>query len=151
MLARKAEHWANQFGMAASPPWIKPRKMASEVAGDARVINAPLGTDGGAERFPDRESEPERRFSHRFAFPDGSVLGRAVAEGGNLVRAGAVGFCDPPAEQIYGAHCNNPWEVFGPPEVSERVEWEVRSGRSGETLGHKYRYGHPKPRVAPER
>lgn len=58
--------------------------------------------DGVAERFPDREGEHERRLSDCFAFPDGSILGgfiekadteicRRIAEGGDLVSAGAVG------------------------------------------------------------
>jgi transposase len=33
---------------------------------------------------------------------------------------------EPPAEQIYCADCGKPWEALGEPEVSERIEWEVR-------------------------
>jgi len=32
----------------------------------------------------------------------------------------------PPAEQIYCAHCQKPWDPFGEPEESEEIGWEVR-------------------------
>lgn len=66
--------------------------------------------------------------------PGAAGHGRKVRENLPVVEI----LIEPPSEQIICAHCNKPWEVFGEPEVGERVEWEVRVVRH-RTKRNKYR------------